>query len=294
MSVYKEVPEVAFHHPADTELGFEVVPLETIRQRRYLDHQPETPHRVMFFTIIFIESGVGKHNIDSQDFPFQPGTFLFVYPNQVHTWDFSGKPKGKAIVFTESFVEQLATKIRLPFNHTSLNINGINLQTIHSKKIDWLFFIRLLDLIILEQESTVPNKEIVMHLYSVLYLMLDRISPHRIKNGLSPRKNTLFHEFTTLLHKQYKVVRDASWYAHRLNTTYKTLNMRAKEATNLTLKQLINEYVIAELKRELVLGKSTVQQLALEFGFEDVSNFNKYFKNLTYSTPNQFKQKTKR
>jgi AraC-like DNA-binding protein len=45
------------------------------------------------------------------------------------------------------------------------------------------------------------------------------------------------------------------------------------------------------MKRQLVVSNITSQKMALDFGFEDASNFVKYFKNHTQMTPSEFQKK---
>nr|PMH44182.1 hypothetical protein BCU66_04350 [Vibrio sp. 10N.286.49.B1]PMH82389.1 hypothetical protein BCU58_18500 [Vibrio sp. 10N.286.48.B7] len=57
------------------------------------------------------------------------------------------------------------------------------------------------------------------------------------------------------------------------------------------MKQALDSYTTIEMKRRLVISSTTTQQMAYDFGFEDASNFVKYFKNLMGSTPTQFQKR---
>lgn len=65
------------------------------------------------------------------------------------------------------------------------------------------------------------------------------------------------------------------------------VNMRLPNytPTHLTAKQMIDAFVTIEMNRRLVVSSVTTQQLAYDFGFEDASNFVKYFKNQADMTP---------
>jgi len=75
-----------------------------------------------------------------------------------------------------------------------------------------------------------------------------------------------------------------------LNITYKSLNEICKLATNNTAKQLIDLETVLEAKRKLAVEDILIQTLAYELGFEEVTNFVKYFKRHTGLTPSQFKK----
>ena len=51
---------------------------------------------------------------------------------------------------------------------------------------------------------------------------------------------------------------------------------------------MIDAFTLIEIKRRLIISNVTTQKLAYDFGFEDASNFVKYFKKQTGATPSQF------
>ena len=61
------------------------------------------PHKHIYYTIIYIESGKGSHQIDFKDYPLQNNTLYFLSPGQIHNWNIEELPKGYALFFTEDF-----------------------------------------------------------------------------------------------------------------------------------------------------------------------------------------------
>ena len=96
-----------------------------------------------------------------------------------------------------------------------------------------------------------------------------------------------------LLEKNYTTLRDAKAYAELLSLTYKSLNEICKLSSTQTTKQLIDAHTILEAKRKLCIDDIRIQQLADELGFDEVTNFVKYFKKHTLLTPTQFKKSLK-
>lgn len=131
---------------------------------------------------------------------------------------------------------------------------------------------------------------IVMYLFSALALLLHRLRPEVRHDKLSKEQSIKFARTFELIQAHYHHVRSVNWYANQINTTYKTLNQVCKLATGLTAKQMIDAFTIMEMKRRLVVNHTTSQQMAYDFGFEDASNFVKYFKNHTKQTPSQFQK----
>lgn len=284
------IPEVGFNHTKTANNEIEVIELTTLYQGKdSLTHNPTLPHRVDFHQIIHIEEGEGAHLIDFVNYPYQSGAFIFVQKNQVHAFDFSHKPQGKVLLFTQAFIDQALMNMRLPeFTPTHLEyayqpVFIPDAATMSSSE-------KLLAEISKELIHQESNELIVMLLFSSLSLMLRRVMPENHHDKLNQSQLGKFNDFVALLAANFQRTRDATYYADQLHTTYKTLNQICKLATNQTAKQLIDAYTILEAKRRLVLHGMPTQQLAYELGFEDASNFVKYFKKHTLITPSRFQK----
>lgn len=101
---------------------------------------------------------------------------------------------------------------------------------------------------------------------------------------------TIFLKFKNILEKEYIISRNADYYAKKINITYKHLNVICKGIVSITAKQFIDEFVILEAKRKLINSSIKSTELAYLMGFEESTNFVKYFKKHTGHTPNQFKK----
>ena len=134
------------------------------------------------------------------------------------------------------------------------------------------------------------NSLIAQFLFSALLLKLDRERPvSHFDDQLSEQQAVKFLQFIELIENNFATNRDASAYAQKIHVTYKSLNQICKLACNCTPKQLIDSHTILEAKRRLVIEKVQINQLAYDLGFDEVSNFIKYFKKHTLVTPAQFK-----
>jgi len=282
-----KIPNIAFNHQKANNAELEIIELETLYQRDGLFHDPRQPHRVSFFALIFINQGEGTHQVDFKPYPFNPGSAIFVQREQVQSFDFSLSPQGKMLIFTQEFLDQVHINMRLP-NYTPTHLNPLhspllNLDAENKARVD-----TIIEQMEIEIENPNSDPLIVMYLFSALALILHRLRPDVTQSKLSDVQSAKFARFFEQLQSNYQKTRDANWYAHQLGTTYKTLNLTCKAATDLTAKQLIDAFTTIEIKRRLIVNQSTSQHLAYEFGFEDASNFVKYFKKQTSMTPREF------
>ena len=80
-----------------------------------------------------------------------------------------------------------------------------------------------------------------------------------------------------------------SEYADRLGYSTRTLNRLARQYTGLSAKELIDERVVLEAKRQLRHADTSVAEIAEQLGFDDPSNFSSYFRRRTGTTPGAFR-----
>jgi len=100
----KDIPHIIFN-PATTEnFGFEILPIEKIaREKGKYNHNPELPHQLKFYNLIFFTSGFGRHFIDFNWFPVQENSLVYLTKEQVNAFDFSKDLNGFCIIFTEEY-----------------------------------------------------------------------------------------------------------------------------------------------------------------------------------------------
>ncbi|MDD1794704.1 helix-turn-helix transcriptional regulator [Enterovibrio sp. ZSDZ42] len=282
------IPYIHFNLKKTHQAELEIIDLSEVNRRNHTTHSPSQPHRVTFFMLIFIEQGSGYHWVDFKQHSFQAGSVIFVQREQVHAFDFSNNPQGKILMFTQAFLDKVHDNMRLPsYTPTHLNNHYSPLLTLDVNNQSRTR--SLLNEMQTELQCHDADPLIVMYLFSALSLLHRRLKRVAEVDNLSPSQSRMLSKFMALLQVNFERVRDANWYASQLATTYKTLNRVTKIATSLTAKQMIDSYTIIEIKRRLVVSKVTTQQIALDFGFEDPSNFVKYFKKETNMTPSLFR-----
>jgi AraC-like DNA-binding protein len=283
------IPDIGFNHDKTSHAEFEIFPLEEMYLKHQKNHDPTQPHRIEFFNLIYVSEGNGQHMVDFAHHEFGPGSVVFVQRNQVHAFDFSNHPKGMILIFTQAFLDEVHNNMRLP-DYTPTHLSQYHTPILQLPASEAVNTHSLAKQLLIEYSRTHRSPLVLMHLFSALSLMLHRLRPRTPYEQLSKRQNELLAGFFDQLETSYCTTRDANWYADQLHTTYKTLNQVCKLATQRTAKQLIDAYTVTEIKRQLAISQYTVQQIAFNTGFDDNSNFIKYFRKHTGNTPTQFQQ----
>lgn len=113
-------------------------------------------------------------------------------------------------------------------------------------------------------------------------------------NEVSKSGVTVFIKFQKLLEQQDICSRNAVDFCQNLGVSYKYLNTLCKELTGKTIKAYIDDNFILKSKRELTYSNSNISEIAFSFGFEEVTNFTKYFKKHTNQSPSEFQNEKNR
>ncbi len=84
--------------------------------------------------------------------------------------------------------------------------------------------------------------------------------------------------------------RSVQFYAGQMFVTPKYLTKITKDSTNKTVRQFIDEMVIAEAKIFLDTPSVSIANVADELNFSDQFFFSKFFKNHTGLSPSEYKR----
>ena len=139
----------------------------------------------------------------------------------------------------------------------------------------------------LDQLVLLQLKAFFLGFYDYLY----RNPIKRTADNGSPRTRELFNRFMRELENRYRQSRDVSFYAELLNISPKYLNIVTQRITNHTIKTIIDQYVVLQIKQSLTTEEKSIKQLAWEYHFSDLSFFCRYFKQHTGMTPQQFRKR---
>lgn len=98
-----------------------------------------------------------------------------------------------------------------------------------------------------------------------------------------------FKKFMELVSKHYKESREVSFYAQKMSLTPKYLNYISCSITKRTCKQIINTYVVNQLKNDLRYSDKNIQEIAYEYNFANQSFLGSFFKKLVGVSPRAFR-----
>ncbi|PRD47718.1 helix-turn-helix domain-containing protein [Sphingobacterium haloxyli] len=243
------------------------------------------PHRADFYQIIIIESHNSVQEVDFKKIPVDQRHILFVGKNQVIRFDVSPSYSGKLLLFTDDFFNRtthdtLLLKETNLFNPFSPNVVIETNAKIH----------KLLDLI--QQEAALRTyafqENMLRHLLSAFLIEASQISTQNYQYTEN-RDYLIALQFSNLVEKEYKTINKVKDYTQLMGISAKPLTHSLKSAVGKTPKEFIDDRIILEAKRLLVYSHRSIKEITFELGFDEPTNFSKFFRNNTGKSPADFK-----
>lgn len=266
-----------------TRFEFELKDISEITKKK--QENVGVPHRADFYQIIIIESHNSVQEVDFKKISVDQKQILFVGKNQVIRFDISSSYSGKLLLFTDDFFNR-TTHDTLLLKETNLfNPFSPNVVIETNAKIQ-----KLLDLI--QQETALKTyafqENMLRHLLSAFLIEASQISTQNYQ--YTENKDYLIAlQFSDLVEKEYKNINKVKDYARLMGISVKPLMHSLKSAVGKTPKQFIDDRIILEAKRLLVYGHKSIKEITFELGFDEPTNFSKFFRNHTGKRPAEFK-----
>jgi len=269
---------------------FDIIKIEEMSTKDYTDHKPTDFHIVEFYVIIFIENGKGLHSIDFEDYTCKKGTVLTVRKDQIHKFGATGSLSGKLILFTDEFLVSYLEEMES--NRTLLLFNELlSSPRFHLRRSDYDDIYQGVNRISHEY-VVAADKYSSAIIRSELHILLTKLFRIKAKDkDIEVDKKYLkeFLEFQKLAESLTFSTTKVKDYAQYMGKSTKTLNTITKSIVHKSAKEFVDDICIYRIKRLLINTQLSVKEIAYEAGFQETTNFYKYFRRQTNMTPEQFR-----
>ena len=271
---------------------FKALPIEIeVKDLRFAKELPKLlgqPHKATFYQIIWITEGEATFRIDLRDITIQSNEILIISAGQVCEFDTKSNYSGKLILFTGTFFTM--TELDSNFLHTAEILNPVSLNKTVSICPQLAENLTAL----LDEELKHPVDKfqagIAQSFLRVLLLETER----QLTANPSSLSNNIGRKFYNAVEQHFKENRNTEFYVNLLGVNEKALSKKVKALTGNTPKIYIDSRTILEAKRLLSYSSLSIKEVGFELGFDEPTNFNKYFRKHTGVTPAQFKDSTKK
>jgi AraC-like DNA-binding protein len=250
------------------------------------------PHRINFFDVIWFRSGSPIYVVDFQRIEIQPNSLLFINRNQVHFYEAFNDCEGWVMLFTDVFFCQSDQATRF-LNNTVLFNDLLHVPCFQIESSD-AAIVELFAAI--QRELAAPENDentfqILHNLVFTLLLCAERAYRKKalveIKQGPDLEIALLFRD---LVDKHFSHARSVAFYADNLSLTEKRLQKSTAAVFGKSPKAFLDERTVLEAKRLLLHSRANTKEIAYDLGFDEPTNFTKYFRKHTGKTPIEFRQ----
>lgn len=267
--------------------GFEIKDLPKMN-RRACSITGE-PHRTSFYQIIRITRGKTIQKVDFTPIEVSAGQILFIGKDQVMSFDVESEYNGEIILFTDEYYIRNESDSRLIKQIELLNPFTVNKPIIYDENIDSIWEL-MKKIYKPENDNYIPH--ILHHLLSSLLIYSERINDNSGHFVTSQGYQTTL-QFSQAVEENYKNMRKVNEYVTYLGITSKALSKALKNTIGKSPKQYIDDRLLLEAKRLLVYSNKSVKEISFDLGFEEPTNFSKFFRELVGQSPNDFKKQQK-
>ncbi|MDO8286527.1 MAG: AraC family transcriptional regulator [Rhodoferax sp.] len=285
-----EIQRLGYRPQAPYQLDLEVFSVADLRLRG--KEQVRVTHRYEFHTLVCVTQGTCTQMVDFKSITCEPGSLLVVRAGQAHNYGQSEDWDGWNLLFRPEFVLPVSTTahdLKLALNLEQLPEHMVLSSQELRKVTDLLQQMREDTLIDAQQEDV---HALLRH---QLHTLLTRLS---ILQGRQPAQDPLvspasqrFRRFQQLVDERFAEWHQVADYAGQLGYTEKSLARAVAAATGMTAKAFIAARINLEAKRLLVHTEASVVAIAEKLGFDEPTNFSKFFKREVNCTPAEFRRR---
>jgi AraC-like DNA-binding protein len=276
----QDITSVGFKPSGDTSLTVEVISIGELRKRAPAEHFKKL-QRADFYRLIGVLDGSTNPMVDFSNVTAKPGDWLLVRPGQVFRYDFSLPWGGWLLVFRPDSLSPAGRGGAVDEFDLLRRIEDLAcLHSLRKEQHDWLSNNvqqmqsdgRLTD------DAPLRNELLRLNLAGTLLRLSLWQIPDIDAGTTQGRSDGKFRRFRKLLDADFTSQHQVQYYANALGMSDKTLSRVCITVAGVPAKALINQRLTLEAKRMLAHTTLAVQAIGCDLGFEEATNFVKFFR----------------
>lgn len=280
------VERLLWSPPEGYELALEVIQVADLR-RRAAPESFRSPTRLGFFLLLAVTRGRTRHGVDFTAITLEPGSWLLLRPGQVQRFDLDADWDGLLIAFRPELLPPVDAAA-LALSNRLEDLSG-RFDLSPPEQAACLAAVRQMRRDAASAGSIDERNALMLHQISALLVRLQMVRSRIDVEGENARQFARVIEFRRLLDAQFLEHREVAWYARTLSCSSRTLSRATLAVTGRSAKALISDRVALEAKRLLVHTRQPIRAIAEALGFDEPTNFVKFFRREVGPTPTAFR-----
>lgn len=264
--------------PIDIHTSFiKIYRLEDLPKDTFTNYSRLDLHQLIWFTDIGDDA---FFSVDFIDFKAANQEATVIYPDQIVTTDLTNK-KGYLLVIHNDVFFQINQKIGSDYLNGYFMNQFVSIDSKSAKAMK-----KIIDLMF--EESSDENRILLLESYlsSFLFFVSSVFDKH--SSHTQYIDYPVFGKLMRLIDLHFTEEKETAFYTQHFIISAKKLNQICKSITNRNIKQLIQERIVLEIRKELQLGKKNIKEIAYDLGFTEPAYLTRFFKKQTGVTPKEF------
>jgi AraC family transcriptional regulator, transcriptional activator of pobA len=248
---------------------------------------PAAPHRHDFEELLIITSGKIEHYIDLNREQMEGPFVIYVAEGKVHQFIPGITARGWVIRFKTEFIPENK------FHFYSYFQERINYR------INSDFCLNSLDdlckMMLREIRHSSPDFATIRHLLEALNSKLETEGDtiYSSPNSSSNTQLMAFNTFLKILQYNYKRPEGVQFYAEKMNTSARNLNLICKNIFDKSVSEIIETRKLIEARQLLLNSDKSISEIGFDLGYNEKSYFTRVFHKKTGLTPSGYRAKMK-
>jgi AraC-like DNA-binding protein len=284
-----DIEQVRYRPSGGRAVDLEVFSMSDLRGRVEREHL-RRHHRYDFHMFLCVGRGICRAVVDFNVVECRAGSLLTVKPGQVHRFGLETRWDGLILLFRPQLLQASPAQGQLSISELVDALpTHLSLEPKVRRRILAAFGRMRQDC-----TSDVPRPLLNVLLHGELAALVTRLYILRSqRQGLSDTHSDgseRFREFKRLVYANHNGWHHVSRYAQAMGCSEKTLTRVCIAAAGTGAKGFIAARLALEAKRMLAHTKAPVGAIAEHLGFDDASNFAKFFRGVEGCTPVEFRR----
>lgn len=248
-------------------------------------------HQTDFYEIVFFSKGCGFLELDHHKIKVTDNTIIFFSPFQKRRW-FVAKESIEChfLFFQNSFLSNFFSdqffSYRMQFFYNKTKPLYINASDELFLALTPIFRELLLEIKTLKSDS----EHIIRSLLYFTLIKLNRIYAEMHHLSAETEINTIAYMFKALLKDNIAQKRSIDFYARKIGTSRVTLNKHVKIQFGITASEMVNEFILSEIKSRLVNTNLTIKEISYALNFSEANHMTRFFKTSEGLSPKEFRK----
>lgn len=256
---------------------------------------PFPMHNHNHFELMFLHSGSGFHELNGERSPYQAPSLFFIAPEDYHIFNIEAETEFSVLKFSNSYLAGGSSdSVNQDWNKLLdqlLAISAVEGASLVKSGSDLEKIEQLMRLIVMEwQESFNATNEVVLSLIRSVFALIKKNVLSKQLPG-KPQSGNLFHSIMDYVHRhiqQPEQLRLDALATH-FNFSPNHLSALFKKEMGVSIKSYISDYKYKLIENRLKYSQSMIKEISQEFGFADLSHFNKFIKSHAPTGPKEIR-----